>query len=45
VGPISTTDHHYLRVNDTKKIDSSLRQTMNVTSNVKDFIKVQGPLA
>lgn len=41
VGPISTlhTENNYLKVNDQKKADISLRQTMNVTSDLRERIK------
>ncbi len=28
---------------ESKKLDSSLRQTMNISSNVKEFVKIQAP--
>lgn len=41
VGPISSInlDNNYLKVNDSKKVDVSLRQTMNVTSDLRERIK------
>ncbi len=45
VGPTAISNQNLLGVqNESKKLDASLRQTMNVTSNVKDYIKIQSPI-
>lgn len=44
VGPSAINNSNLLNTHsDTKKIDTSLRQTMNVTSNVKDLFKSSNP--
>ncbi len=45
VGPSAISNQNLLGVqNESKKLDASLRQTMNISSNVKDFIKIQSPV-
>lgn len=41
VGPISSLNqnNNFLKLNDNKKVDVSLRQTMNVTSDLRERIK------